>query len=142
MNYLPSSWVMIGLLAVVLAACADSANDSKQSAGPKSIAAQELAEQIQLSQAPLILDVRSEKEYADGHIPGALNIPHDQLGDRLSEIDVAKTDEIVIHCRSGHRAGIAEEVLIEAGYSNVRDLDGHMDAWLSGGYPIEEPQCC
>ncbi len=83
--------------------------------------------------------MRSEKEYAEGHIPGAVNIPHDQLSDRLSEIDAAKTDEIVVHCKSGYRAGIAEKVLIEAGYSNLRGLDGHMNAWQSGEYPIEKP---
>jgi rhodanese-related sulfurtransferase len=136
---LASFWLTAGLLAVVLAACTPPADDSKRRADPKSITAEQLAEQIQLSQAPLILDVRSEKEYADGHIPGAQNIPHDQLLNRLSEIDAAKTEEIVVHCRSGHRAGIAEKVLMEAGYSNVRDLDGHMNGWRSGGYPIEKP---
>jgi rhodanese-related sulfurtransferase len=139
MRQLANFWLMTGLLAVVLAACTAPADDSKRGAGPKSITAEELAEQIQLSQAPLILDVRSEEEYAEGHIPGALTIPHDQLGDRLSEIDAAKTDEIVVYCRSGYRAGIAEKILIEAGYSDVRDLAGHMNAWKSGGYPIEQP---
>jgi phage shock protein E len=142
MSRLPNSWPMIGLLAVVLAACTPPADGSKPGAGAESITAGELTQMIQSSQAPLILDVRSEEEFAEGHIPGALNIPHDQLGDRLSEIDASKTDEIVVHCRSGHRAGIAEKVLIEAGYSDVRDLDGHMNGWQSGGYPIEEPQCC
>jgi rhodanese-related sulfurtransferase len=126
-------------LVVVSAAIAATADDSKKRPEPVSITPGELVEQIQLERAPLILDVRSEKEYAEGHIPGALNIPHDELLDRLSEIDVAKTEEIVVHCRSGYRAGIAEKVLIEADYSNVRDLDGHMNAWQSAGYPIEKP---
>jgi rhodanese-related sulfurtransferase len=138
-SHLPRFWLMTGLLAVVLAACTAPDDDSKRGAGAKSITAEELAEQIQLSQAPLILDVRSKEEYAEGHIPGALNIPHDQLGDRLSEIGAAKTDEIVVHCRSGYRAGIAEKILVEAGYSDVRNLDGHMNAWQSGSYPIEQP---
>ncbi len=127
------------LLVVVSAAIAATADDSKKHPEPVSITPGELVEQIQLERAPLILDVRSEKEYAEGHIPGALNIPHDELLDRLSEIDVAKTEEIVVHCRSGYRAGIAEKVLIEADYSNVRDLEGHMNAWQSAGYPIEMP---
>ena len=131
--------LMTGLLSVVFAACTAPTNDAKQSADPKSITAAELAEEIQHSQAPLILDVRSPAEYAESHIPGALNIPHDELPDRLSEIHVAKTEEIVVHCRSGHRAGIAEEVLINAGYSNVRDLDGHMNDWKTAGYPIDKP---
>jgi rhodanese-related sulfurtransferase len=130
---------MIGLLAVALAACTPPADGSNPGAGPKSITAEELTEQILLSRAPLILDVRSEEEYAEGHIAGALNIPHDQLGDRLSEIGAAKTDEIVVLCRSGYRARIAEKLLIETGYSDVRDLDGHMNTWQSGGYPIERP---
>ncbi len=135
----PRSWVAAGLWLVVSAAGVAIADDPKKNAGPTSITPGELAEQIQLEQAPLILDVRSKQEYEEGHIPAAVNIPHDQLRDRLSEIDAAKTDEIVVHCRSGHRAGLAEEILGEAGYSNVRDLDGHMDGWQSGGYPIERP---
>jgi phage shock protein E len=139
MSPLSNSWPMIGLLAVMLAACTPPADGSKPGAGQEIISAKELAEQIQLKRAPLIVDVRSEKEYAEAHIPGAVNIPYDQLGDRLAEIDAAKTDEIVVHCRSGYRAEIAEKVLSEAGYSNVRDLDGHMNAWQSGGYPTEQP---
>ncbi len=135
--------LLAGCIVVALsAACTATDNDATHVAGPKSVTAAELTEQIQSSKSPLILDVRSEQEFAEGHIPGALNIPYDQLGDRLSEIGVAKTDEIVVHCRSGHRAGIAEKLLIQAGYSDVRDLDGHMNAWQSGGYPIEESQCC
>jgi len=133
------SWLAGCLLVVVSAAIAATADESTKNPEPVSITPGELAEQIQLEQAPLILDVRSEKEYAEGHIPGALNIPHDELPDRLSEIGVAKTEEIVVHCHSGYRAGIAEKVLIEADYSNVRDLDGHMNAWQSAGYPIEKP---
>jgi rhodanese-related sulfurtransferase len=136
-------WVAVGLLVAIWtvggAAGGATADDAKQNAGPTGITPGELAELIQLEKAPLILDVRSEKEYAEAHIPGALNIPHDQLADRLSEIHAAKTDEIVVHCRSGYRAGIAEKTLSEAGYSNVRDLDGHMNAWEGGGYPVKKP---
>jgi rhodanese-related sulfurtransferase len=132
-------WLIGSLLIAVAVGCTAKESESTPGTAPKVITAEELTVRIQNAQAPLILDVRSEEEYADGHIPGALNIPHDQLADRLSELDAAKTEEIVVHCRSGHRAGIAEKVLIEAGYSNVRDLDGHMNGWRSGGYPIEEP---
>jgi phage shock protein E len=130
------------ILMTLSVACTATDDNSTRGADPKRVTAAELTEQIQNSRAPLILDVRSEEEYAQGHIPGAVNIPYDQLGNRLAEIDAAKTDEIVVHCRSGHRAGIAEKILIEAGYSDVRDLDGHMNAWQSGGYPIDESQCC
>jgi rhodanese-related sulfurtransferase len=139
MSHRPNFWLVTGLLTVVFAACTTSVDDPKPDAAPKSITAEELNEQIQRSQAPLILDVRTKSEYARGHIPGALNIPHDQLRNRLSEINAAKTEEIVIHCYSGHRAKIAKKILISAGYLYVRDLDGHMNGWKSGGYPIEKP---
>ena len=139
MGHRPNFWLVTSLLAVVFAACTTPADDPKQSAVPTSITAEELNEQIQRSQAPLILDVRTKTEYARGHIPGALNIPHNQLRNRLSEIDVAKTEEIVVHCYSGHRAKIAKKILIKAGYLYVRDLHGHMSGWKSGSYPIEKP---
>ena len=139
MNHRPNFWLLTGLLTVVFAAYTTSADDLKPDAVPKSITAKELNEQIKLSQAPLILDVRTKSEYARGHIPGALNIPHDQLRNRLSEIDIPKTEEIVVHCYSGHRAKLAKKILIKAGFLNVRNLDGHMTGWKSGGYPIEKP---
>jgi phage shock protein E len=136
---MPRCWLVGCLLVAMSAGCTANDGESTPGTATKIITAEELTRQIQNAQAPRILDVRSEEEYADGHIPGAMNIPHDQLLNRLSEINAAKTEEIVVHCRSGHRAGIAKKVLIEAGYSNVRDLDGHMNGWRSGGYPIEKP---
>lgn len=120
------------LVALLALGCSPPRGDSVAAIG-----AAELAERIQSGSAPLILDVRSEDEYASGHIPGAINIPHDALGERLDEIRVAKSDEIVVHCHSGRRAELAEAVLLDAGYSNLLDLEGHMEGWSSGGYPVE-----
>lgn len=102
------------------------------------IASSELVARIESGSAPLVLDVRTPEEYATGHIPGAINITHTELGDRLSEIEEHRNDEIVVHCRSGKRAGLAETVLLEAGFTRVRDLDGHMLQWQGNGYPIEQ----
>jgi phage shock protein E len=102
-----------------------------------SIPSTDLAQRIQEGTAPLVLDVRSAEEYQAGHIPGAVNIPHDELPARLAELRISTTDEIVVHCESGRRAARAEEVLVQAGYSAVRDLDGHMKAWRAAGLPTE-----
>ncbi|MGW8283032.1 MAG: rhodanese-like domain-containing protein, partial [Gemmatimonadota bacterium] len=86
---------------------------------------------------------RSPEEYAAGHIPGAVNIPYDELPERLDELNGAQDQEIIVYCRTGRRAGIAELALQEAGFRNVRDLDGHMVDWTSGGYPVSDPvPCC
>jgi phage shock protein E len=60
-----------------------------------------------------VLDVRSPEEYASGHVPGAVNIPYDQVASRIAE--VPKDKDVVLYCKSGRRAGIAAEVLAGQG---------------------------
>ena len=104
---------------------------------PGPVAAQELAKQIGSGSAPTILDVRSPAEYAAGHIPGAINIPHNELASRLGEIPGAKASEIVVHCQAGGRAAVAEKILVDQGYTDVRDLQGHFGGWVQQGLPVE-----
>ncbi len=97
----------------------------------------ELAKRVGTRAAPLILDVRSRREYAAGHVPEAVNIPYNELAGRLGELEVDKSDELVVYCLNGKRAVLAEQVLTQAGYTHVRGLQGQMRAWHSGGYPLE-----
>ena len=83
----------------------------------------------------LLLDVRTPDEFAAGHIPGAVNIPHDQVAARLGEIP--KDDEVVLYCRSGRRAGLAAEVLASRGYTKLAHLKGDMQGWQDAGRPVE-----
>lgn len=98
----------------------------------------EIARQIAEGSAPYLLDVRSVEEFEEGHLPGAVNIPYDELEKRLAELSVDKDDEIVVYCRSGRRAIIAENILVSAGYSNVKDLAGHMNSWSTAGLATEK----
>jgi rhodanese-related sulfurtransferase len=88
--------------------------------------------------APFVLDVRTPEEYASGYVPGAVNIPHDQLASRLAQ--VPKDREIVLYCRSGRRAGLAGEVLANQGYQRLEHLEGDMTAWLEQGRPVAKPK--
>jgi len=97
----------------------------------------ELMQRIKANHAGLILDVRSPEEYAEGHIPGAINIPHDQLGSRLAEIRSHKNKDVVLYCGSGGRVGIAAKTLRPAGFSQLLHLDGDMNGWRSKGLPIK-----
>lgn len=85
-----------------------------------------------VDEGAVLLDVRTEKEFDERHLEGATNISHKELPDRLSEIDAAtggdKSKPIVLYCGSGHRAGIAKEALVEAGYTQVTNLGG-IDDW-------------
>lgn len=94
---------------------------------------------LQESNSPaIVLDVRSAKEFAEGHIKGAINISYDELADRLAEVSQFKTKKVVVYCRSGRRAGIAETLLEENGFKNLKHLDGDMKGWLKAGLPVEK----
>ncbi len=133
--------VLLGVCIALLAACdAGGTSGTKNAAtddlGPP-ILATELAERISAGNAPLILDVRTPREYDAGHIPGAVLIPHRQLTARLAELPTDQTSEIIVYCKAGTRARMVEADLIAAGYQNVRDLAGHWDGWSAAGLPGE-----
>lgn len=104
--------------------------------------AAELMSRLEGPDAPVILDVRSPEEYAEGHIPGAINIPYDQIGAQLGSLDEYRGGELVVYCRTGRRAGVAEGALSEAGFERVRDLEGHMVGWREAELPLVVPAAC
>jgi phage shock protein E len=107
-------------------------------AGAVLVSQDEVMRMIDAGTAPMVLDVRTAEEFAEGHVPGAINISHDELADRLAEIDAAREDGLIVYCRSGRRSGIAEELLLGQGFSNVQHLDGDMAAWLEAQRPVEK----
>lgn len=72
----------------------------------------------------IILDVRTEKEYADGHIPDAILIPDYEIAERAENELTDKSQLILVYCRSGRRSKNAAEKLAEMGYSNVKEFGG------------------
>jgi phage shock protein E len=85
----------------------------------------------------LILDVRSRTEFESGHVAGAINVPHDELSSRITELPGAPDRPVVVYCERGGRAGKAATVLAEAGYSDILHLEGDMSDWRASGRPIE-----
>jgi len=108
---------------------------SQADSGIGAVESQVLAARIASGDAPLILDVRTRAEFAEGHLPGAINIPHDELAGRIGELGAERNAEVVVYCGSGRRAGLAESVLVETGFSNIHDLSGHWRGW-SGAVSI------
>lgn len=82
----------------------------------------------------LLLDVRTPEEFAEGYIPGAVNISVQTLEGRMSE--VPRDVPVVVYCRSGNRSATAAQMLIDAGYTQVYDLGGIQD-WQAQGLPVE-----
>ena len=86
---------------------------------------------------PVLLDVRTQSEYNDGHIQDAINIPHDQLLKEPQLVSAYKDSQMVVFCRSGFRAGKVIEMLEGLGFKEIIDIDGDMLAWNEAGHSVE-----
>jgi phage shock protein E len=73
----------------------------------------------------LWIDVRSEAEFAQGHLPGAILVPHDTIAAKIATLAPDKSQPIQLYCRSGRRSGIAAQVLKDMGYTAVTNAGGY-----------------
>jgi rhodanese-related sulfurtransferase len=96
-----------------------------------------LLERIDTDLAPTIIDVRSAKEFAQGHIPGAIHIPFVSIGRRVDSIPGSRRDMVVVYCGHGPRAWMAAAILRKQGFTEVRCLWGHFSRWRAEGRPEE-----
>jgi apolipoprotein D and lipocalin family protein len=81
---------------------------------------------------PVVLDVRRAEEFAAGHVAGAINVAHNAvLASPATAVGAAKDAEIIVYCASGRRASMAIEALRDAGYSNLKHLEGDYTAWAA-----------
>ena len=102
----------------------------------KEISQAQLQQIMQSEQQVILLDVRTVEEFLAGHIANAVNIPHKELAARLAELSDAKSSQIVIYCRSGRRAEVAQQVLVKNGFAQLDHLTGDFNEWTSNGLPI------
>ena len=75
----------------------------------------------------IIIDARTQEEYDEGHIPGAILIPYGEIADRAEKELPDKNQLILVYCRSGRRSKIAAEELVKLGYTNVKEFGGIID---------------
>jgi len=99
------------------------------------ITAVALSQQLAAIGPPTVVDVRSEKEWAAGHIAGSQNIPLNHLRDRAGEI--ASDRPVVVHCEGGYRSAIAASLLAQTGRADVLDLVGGFKAWAASQLPVQ-----
>jgi hydroxyacylglutathione hydrolase len=84
---------------------------------------------------PVIVDVRSEKEWSAGHIPGSLNIPLNHLRERIGDLPANRN--LMVHCEGGYRSAIAASLIANSGHPRVMDLVGGFKAWTASQLPVE-----
>ena len=123
------------LLALPLAACAPASGTNPPTISP------EEGKQLLDAGAAVLVDVRTPEEFAEERIPGAINVPNEEIGDEPPALLPDKDATILLYCRTGNRTKDAGRKLLNMGYSNVLDMGGIVD-WpyeTETGAPAEEP---
>ena len=118
--------ILILLAVMLLTACGqDKEND--QEAVYVNITAEEAKRIMDTEDGYIILDVRTQEEYDEGHIPGAILISHEEITEKAEEVLTDKDQLILVYCRSGRRSKLAAEALVELGYTNIKEFGGIID---------------
>src|SRR5437764_4946747 len=90
---------------------------------------------------PLLIDVREQHEFEDGHIPGAVHVPRGHLESRIEGKAGDKSQPIVLYCASGQRSALAAHTLQSLlGYEDVASMYGGITLWKEHGYEVETPR--
>ena len=101
----------------------------------------ELNQKLNTNPELVIIDVRSAQEFASGHVPGAVNIPHGSILNEASVLDSYKDQDMVFYCRSGKRAKSVTDALESRDYTSGRPLyhlDGDILGWISADQPLQK----
>ena len=115
------------LIPVFLAPMLLSACGQNKEAVYVNITAEEAKQIMDSEEGYIILDVRTQEEYDQGHIPGAIVISHDEIEEKVEEMLTDKKQLILVYCRSGRRSKLAAEALVELGYTNIKEFGGIID---------------
>ena len=115
------------LLAVMMLTACGQDTEKDQGAVYVNITAEEAKRIMDTEECYIILDVRTQEEYDQGHIPGAILIPDTEIKAKAEDVLTDKDQLILVYCRSGRRSKIAAEALVELGYTNIKEFGGIID---------------
>ena len=118
--------IILFLAVMMLTACGQDKEDD-QGAAYLNITAEEAKQIMDSEEGYIILDVRTQEEYDEGHIPGAIVISHEEIEEKAEDVLTDKDQLILVYCRSGRRSKIAAEALLELGYTNIKEFGGIID---------------
>ena len=119
-------WILLILAVLFLTACGQEKENDRE-AVYVNITAQEAKQIMDSEEGYIILDVRTREEYDQGHIPGATQISHEEIGEKAESVLTDKDQLLLVYCRSGRRSKIAAEALVEMGYTNIKEFGGILD---------------
>ncbi len=119
-------WLFTALLTLGLAGCGG--GGQKEEPGYQQITAQEAKAMMDVGAGAVVLDVREQEEYDQGHIPGAVLLPVGEITQESASAAVPEKDTVVlVYCRSGNRSKAAASELVQLGYTQVYEFGGIQD---------------
>lgn len=130
-EFVGNHFILVGMFVALLFAFL--VNEGKQ--GGAAITASNLVTLINKQDA-LVVDVRDQKDFKQGHISGAVNIPYSSLESRAPELDDHKDKPVVIVCKMGQHSGAAGRKLKALGFQDVRRLSGGISEWTAASLPL------
>ena len=123
--------VLVFLLSIFLIACSPSDDTSINQVSPIESAG------LQSNDFAVIIDVRTDGEWKSERIPGAIHIPLDELNERMAELKSFEGKQLIMQCAVGGRSSEAVEILQQAGFNNVSNMNGGIVAWNKAKLPLE-----
>ena len=119
-------WIILLLSVMMIAGCGQEKEKDRE-AVYMNITAQEAKVIMDSQEDYTILDVRTQKEYDPGHIPGAILIPDYEIEEKAEQVLRDKDQLLLVYCRSGRRSKLAAEALVALGYTNIKEFGGIID---------------
>ncbi|HEX7158693.1 MAG TPA: rhodanese-like domain-containing protein [Edaphobacter sp.] len=98
------------------------------------VSAPALAEELSSANPPVVIDIRTPREWSAGHLTGSINLPLSQLQQRLNE--VPRDLRIAVHCAGGYRSSLAASILSQQGITDLIELAGGIAAWEAAKLPV------
>ena len=145
-SQLPILVIVALLLTIALLAVVPRARSAEQDKLPRPVTPAPAAKRVEVEEfdklrqnkANVVLDVRTEREFKDGHIPGAINIDvkAPDFAEKSAKLDKSKT--YLVHCAAGGRSATACGKLSQAGFTNLFDLAPGFHGWEKAGKPVEK----
>lgn len=122
--------LLLPILLVLLPSCGQTKQKVQEKEKMSSyihISAEEAKEIMDKESGYIVLDVRTEEEFEQGHIPHAILIPDYEIKEKAEDILKNKDQLILVYCRSGRRSKLASEDLVSLGYTNIKEFGGIID---------------
>lgn len=131
LQFISAQWILVTALIVCIILLLR--HESRK--GGESLSPQQLVARVNQAEA-VVLDVRDAKEFDQGHIVDALNIPFAKLAERMSELEKFKSRPVVVVCKMGQHSGAAGKQLRAQGFEDVSRLSGGMVEWKAQQLPL------